>query len=151
MQLEKNNYKILKTKKYIKNNSLFFIFNGHLNTKNWTSTQQNFFKLNLNSYKIYNNLTKTILRNSIYKNFNLMIHGSIIFVNFKNKKINLEMKNLLNYNKKFRLVCLKLNHKIYSLFQVKNIINFNLKQNISVFCTLLKRSLKMSIYRLKKI
>ena len=151
MKLEKNNYKILKTKKYIKNNSLFFIFNGHVNTKNLTLAQQNFLKLNLNSHKIYNSLTKTILKNSIYINYSFMVRGSMIFVTLVNKKINLKMKNLIDYNKTFKLICLKLNHKIYSFLQIKNITNLNFKKNIFIFCNTIKRSIKTSIYKLKKI
>jgi len=151
MQLEKNNYKILKTKKYIKNNNLFFIFNGHVNTKNLILTQQNFIKLNLNSHKIYNSLTKTILKNSIYTNYSLMVHGSIIFVTLKNKKISLKMENLINYNKTFKIICLKLNNKIYSFLQIKNITNLNFKKNVCIFCNTIKRSIKMSVYKLKKI
>ena len=151
MKLEKNNYKILKTKKYIKNNNFFFIFNGHVNTKNLTLAQQNFLKFNLNSYKIYNTLTKTILKNSIYTNYSFMVRGSMIFVTSMNKKIDLKIKKLIDYSNRFKLICLKLNHKIYSFLQIKSITNLNFKKNIFIFCTTIRRSLKMSTYKLKKI
>ena len=80
-----------------------------------------------------------------------MVRGSIIFVTLKNKKVSLRMENLINYNKTFKIICLKLNNKIYSFLQIKNITTLNFKKNVCVFCNTIKRSIKMSVYKLKKI
>jgi hypothetical protein len=147
MEFELKFYKLLKNKQYLTNNKIFFIYNSNnLNKKNWIIIEQVFSKLNLKYYRPYNKLTIKSLSNSIYSNMKQLIHGNIIFIKPK-PKTSLKIKNLTNLNPILTLLCIKLNKKVYSITQIKNINTLNYKLvNLTLF-----KSLKNCLKTLSKI
>lgn len=137
MELKLNTYKFFRINCYLKNNNLFFIYNGNnLKTENWIKIEQELFKYNLKYFKLYNSLAKKTFKNSIFKNFLQIINGLIIVISFKKNLINL--KKLINFNKYLTLLCIRINDNIYSLKQIKNLITFNYKKGIIILFNILK-------------
>ena len=130
MQFSSKDFKILKTKNYIKENNLFFFFNSiHQNSNDGIIIEQNLKKFNLNYYKIFNKTSKTTLNNSIYKNSNELINSMTIFIKPISYSIELKKSNLLNCFEPlmFKMLAIKLNNKIYSTSQLKEINTINYK------------------------
>lgn len=132
MKFNSKSYKINKTKDYVKTNSILFFFNGvNRNSTDWIHTEQNFKKLNLKYYKVFNKTTKKVFNDSIYCNVNNTINGITFFITpeestknlFKNT-ITKELKLLL-----FILLAVKLNNKLYSANQFKKAPSFNYLDN----------------------
>lgn len=128
MQFSSKTYKILKTKNYLKENDLFFFFNSiSQNSNDEIIIEQNLKKVNLNYYKIFNKTSKPTLNNSIYKNSNELINSMTLFIKPVFTSIELKKSNLLNCFEPllFNMLAIKLNSKIYSITQLKQIITFN--------------------------
>lgn len=118
MKLTLKEYKILKTKNYIKNNNLFVFFNGiHQNSTNWIKTEQGLKSQHLYHYKIFNKTSKIIFKKSIYKNTESLINSLTFFI-APNKKLTISKKLLLNLDLLTPLA-FKVNQNIYSLNQIK--------------------------------
>ena len=123
MKFTLRDYKIFKTKKYIKTTFFFFFFSGlTLNSKNWIKTKQKFKKIGFNYYKVFNRTSAEIVENSIYKNARPMVSGITFFVKSERNQ-QISKKILLDELKKsmFTFLAAKLNNKIYSLSQVNSI------------------------------
>lgn len=122
MELTLKNYKIIKTKNYIKTNDLFFFFNSiNQNSTDGTKTEQELKKLNLSYSKIFNKTSKNLLKNSVYQNIEPLVNGLTVFIkpeNKNNQNLNISKKKLLNLDS-FVFLALKMNKNIYSLNQVK--------------------------------
>lgn len=143
MDFKLKNYKLLKNKQYIKTTKLFFVYNGNnLNFENWILIEQILNKLNLTFYKIYNTLIIKNLLNSIYTNLKHLIHSNIIFIN-TNIKTKIKLKNLINLNVILTLLCIKLNNKIYSTAQIKNVNLLDYNAKVLRLTKLLKTCLKV--------
>lgn len=130
MQFSSKDYKILKTKNYLKENNLFFFFNSiHRNSNDGIIIEQNLKKFNLNYYKIFNKTSKATLNNSIYKNSNELINSMTVFIQPISNSIELKKSNLLSCFEPllFNMLAIKLNNKIYSTFQLKEISTLNYK------------------------
>jgi ribosomal protein L10 len=150
MKLKLNNYKFFKIKCYLKNNNLFFIYNGNnLKTKSWLKIEQELCKYNLKYFKLYNSLTQKAFKDSIFKNFLQVINGLIFFINFKKKIMNL--KKIININKYLILLCIRINNNIYSVKQIKNLITLNYKKNIAILYNTLKILIKTCFYQFNYI
>jgi hypothetical protein len=129
MKLTPKNYKTIKTKSYLKKNNLFFFFNGiNQNSNNWIRTKQDLQNLNLNYYKIFNKTSITTFKNSIYKNTDAPINGLTLLIKPTKFNILLTKKILFNLDP-FLFLALKLNNKIYSLTQIKQINSLNYYNN----------------------
>jgi hypothetical protein len=125
MKLTPKNYKTIKTKSYLKKNNLFFFLNGiNQNSNNWIRTKQDLQNLNLSYYKIFNKTSITTLKNSIYKNNDAPINGLTLLIKPTNPNILITKKILFNLDP-FIFLALKLNNKIYSLTQIKQIHSLN--------------------------
>lgn len=130
MQFSSKDYKILKTKNYLKENYLFFFFNSiHRNSNDGIIIEQNLKKFNLNYYKIFNKTSKTTINNSIYKNSNELINSMTIFIKPISHSLELKKSNLLSCFEPlmFNMLAVKLNNKIYSTSQLKEINTLNYK------------------------
>ena len=130
MQFSSKDYKILKTKNYLKENNLFFFFNSiHRNSNDGIIIEQNLKKFNLNYYKIFNKTSKTTINNSIYKNSNELINSMTVFIKPISHSIELKKSNLLSCFEPllFNMLAIKLNNKIYSTSQLKGISTLNYK------------------------
>lgn len=130
MQFSSKDYKILKTKNYLKENSLFFFFNSiHRNSNDGIIIEQNLKKFNLNYYKIFNKTSRTTINNSIYKNSNELINSMTVFIKPISHSLELKKSNLLSCFEPlmFNMLAIKLNNKIYSTSQLKEISTLNYK------------------------
>jgi len=77
MKLNSKTYKTNKTKNFIKNKSLFFIFNGaNQKTTDWIAIEQELTNVHFEYYKIFNKIASKTLTNSTFKNFKSTSHGS---------------------------------------------------------------------------
>nr|WAK85021.1 hypothetical protein [Amicula sp. isolate GU52X-4 cfCalB7] len=131
MELNSKIYKILKIKKYLKKNSIFFLSNGiNPNSNNWLIKKQKLTKLNYKSYKVYNKSTIKILKNSIFNAIKHSINGLSFFIELINLKILLKKTILNNFESlKFVLLVIKFNNKIYFKNQLENLISLQYKKN----------------------
>jgi hypothetical protein len=152
MQLNFRQYQISKTRKYlIKNNFLILSIGSNQNSQNWLQIEQGLKKLKLNYHKLYNNITKKTIKNSIFKNSLNMINSTFFFLkpNF-NKANNFLIKPSIINNLKsifFTVLSIKLNNQIYSISQFKNIKSLTYKNNMAIMYQFLLTHLKFS-YRL---
>lgn len=136
MKFTVKNYKLTKIKKYFKNYNFFFLANT-ITPKNNINTAQELKKLNLNCYKVHNNLTIRIIINSIYYNYQPLINSLImIAVPQKNESIKPHISEFIT------LLGVKLNNKIYSANQLNSTIKFNYSEDYLSIIKTLKISLK---------
>jgi len=149
MDFNLKDYQIFKLKKYFKNNNFFFLFHSaKLNLNQWTIIEQNLKKLKLNYYKTLNGTTLKTLKNSIFRNVSSIISSFIVFIDPKYKTTQFDLDLLTkNLRSSFSLVSLKLNNKVYSPVQLKNVKSLSYKQNMFNLHKSLDRHLKSS-YRL---
>lgn len=143
-------YQTKKTKKFFKNNSIFFFFNfSKLKPKEWLKIEQQLKQLKLTQYKILNGITTKIFYNSIFVNYSNLITGLITLVkpDFKNTELKLN-----EINKKlstlFSLLSLKLNTKVYLTNQFAKIKTLSYAKNILELYKTLEKSTK-TLYVLK--
>ena len=118
MKLNKKKYQIIKTKKYIKKNKLFFFLDTVTRTKQG---------IEFNFFKIFNKIANKKLKNSIFKNMKETINGLTFF-------IKLTIKTTLK--KDILLPCflaIKINNKIYPKIVFKNINSTNYTNNALLF------------------
>lgn len=146
MTLNLKKYKIYKIKNTLKKNSLVFFFHiTNLNSTNNKKIEQNHFINNIKCHKLYNTLTKYAINSSIISNLNIVINGSVCLIYYK--KNTTDIQKLLKLNKKLPFICLKLNKKLYSFNQVKNLPTLNYNQNIKIFNKTLTNLLKSPFYK----
>ena len=130
MEFELKTYKSFKIKYYLKKNNLFFLYSTtSLDSKNWLPIEQTLKKSNLNYYRLSNTLATKTIKASIYINFKQFIHSLTMFVCPKSTTP-LKLKNLINLEKVLTLLGIKLNNKIYSISQLKNLISLNYNFNV---------------------
>ena len=121
MKFELKTYKVLKIKYYLKKNKIFFFYAvTSLNLKSWLVIEQTLKKSNLNYYRLSNTLTIKTMKTSIYTNFKQILHSLTMFVNPK-PNTTLNLKKLINLEKVLTLLNIKLNNKMYSILQLKNL------------------------------
>jgi|JI61114BRNA_FD_contig_121_56663_length_8984_multi_7_in_0_out_0_8 hypothetical protein len=123
MKFTVKSYKLTKIENYFKISNFFFLANT-ITPKNNIKTAQELKKSNLNYYKLYNTLTKRIIKNSIFYNYQPLINGLIMIV------IPQDNKNIKpRINEFIILLGVKLNNKIYSVDQIRSIIKFDFKKD----------------------
>ena len=139
MNLKLKQYKLLKTKLVLENNSLILISNNfNLDSENFL-TLKKIYKF----YSVRNKLLKNLLKNSILYNLNFSIHGNIILMTLK--------KDVLFIKNKTLFTGLVLNRKLYSTKQISKLKNLNYNKNIKALHTLLNFNLISTSVKLKKI
>jgi hypothetical protein len=130
MKFELKTYKVFKIKYYLKQNKLFFFYAAtSLNLKNWLLIEQTLKKSNLNYYRLSSTLAIKTMKKSIYTNFKQQIHSLTMLVSPKHK-IPLRLKKLTNLEKALTLLSVKLNNKIYSISQLKNLNSLKYNQTV---------------------
>ena len=134
MKFNYKNFKIKKTKNYMKKNKLFIFVSSICNSlKN----------INFSYYKIYNKTVRKALKSSIYyRAIKFVLNSTIFLIKPKIKKL---LKQILYINFKFyNFLILKLNNKIYKTIQLKKNYSLNYKINkLFIF--------KFAVINLKKI
>lgn len=127
-------YRATKTKNYIKNSSLFFLFNGvNRKSNDWIIAEQELKKINYNYYKLFNKTVIKTTQISIYRKIETTINGITFFIKPNSKLVN---KNILLTSFEpllFTLLAVKLNNKIYSVKQLKNIYSLKYRENKLLF------------------
>jgi hypothetical protein len=148
MDFSLKTYRRLKIKYYLKTINFFFFFHGaSLNNESWIKTEQTLVKNKLKYYRVFNTLMIRTLKCSIFKNLITLLHGPIVLINTNN--VELTLKKLKNINPLINLLCLKLNNKIYSKKQIKNIKKLSYIENVSIFHKSMKTLIKMPYYKFK--
>lgn len=87
------------------------------------------------------------LKNSIFKNLIVLIHGPIILLN--STSATLDFKDLRNINPLISLLGFRLNSKIYSKKQIKNLKKMSYLENVSDFRNSIKTIIKMPYFKIK--
>ena len=87
------------------------------------------------------------LKNSIFKNLVVLIHGPIILLN--NVNVKLTFKELENINPLISLLGFKLNNKVYSRKKIKNLKRMSYFENISIFHNSMKTFTKLPYCKFK--
>lgn len=132
MKFSAKNYKINKTKNYIRTNNILFFFNGvNKNSNDWIHTEQNLKKINFKYYKVFNKTTKKALNDSIYNKASNTINGITFFIKPETSTKNL-LKNTIVKDLKlllFILLAIKLNNKLYSANQLNKTNSVNYTDN----------------------
>lgn len=148
MDFSLKTYRRLKIKYYLKTINFFFFFHGaSLNNESWIKTEQTLVSNKLKYYRVFNTLMIRTLKCSIFKNLTTLLHGPIVLINTDN--VELTLKKLKNINPLINLLCLKLNNKIYSRKQIKNIKKLSYIENVSIFHKSMKTLIKMPYYKFK--
>jgi hypothetical protein len=149
MKLKLKHYKKNKIKKYIKSTQLFFICHGvNLTIKEWIPIQQELKTLNLNHYRLTNNLIKILLTKSIFKNLESILKGPCFFIDLSssNNKTLLLTPHLSNLSQLLTFFCIKINNRIYTYEHLKQLKALNYLTCITNFqyflCKYLYRILK---------
>ena len=136
MKLDTKTSQQLFLKKYLKQKTLIFFFNGiHLNSTCWKKTEQILSSLSLVLHKNRNNVTTTNLQTSVLRHFK-EIANSIFFVMSVRNDLTLTKKHLFSnfFLSLFTLLIIKINNKVYPLTYFKKIqTSFYYKKTILLF------------------
>ena len=130
MELNSKDYKITKTKNYMKKNSLFFFFNGITrNSEDWILLEQNLKSIGFNYYKIFNKTTKKSVNNSIFRAIKPVINSITFLIKPTNTKLSKQV--LVNSFEPlfFYMLAMKINNKIYQTAQLKYNYSISYKNN----------------------
>jgi hypothetical protein len=131
MELNAKNYRIKRVKNRIKTNRIFFLFSGNtMKSYDWIIAEQILLNLCLKYYKISGKTTVNSLSNSIFQKTKATINNVTFFVTPYDNAI-LTKQLLLDKVKSlfFNLFIIKINNKIYSTKQLKNINSLKYKTN----------------------
>ena len=152
MRFNNKHYKLKKTKIHFKKEPIFLIYtSNNLNSKNNLKFKQTLKKHNLKSFTIKNRLAKKFIKNSIFRNFSVILTGPVCIIKITNSLKTCEhFKDLINLDNSLTLIGLKINNKIYSFNQVKNLNLLNYSQNIINFTHTINKLIKIPYYKLKK-
>ena len=148
MDFNLKTYKCFKFKYYFKTVRIIFFFHGtSLNNENWLEIEQVFISNQLSYLRIFNTLINKSMQDSTFKNLSNLIHGPIVLLRGTNVK--LSMSAIKNINPLIYLLCLKLNNKVYSKAQIKNVKQLSYLKNIFTFYKLLHVYVTMPYFTLK--
>jgi hypothetical protein len=153
MDLTTKLYNINKTKKYLKTNNLFFLFNGtNTNSFDWLTVEQTLKFTNYNHQKIINKNVSKSLKKSIFNNLSFALTGVTFFGEPNSKVKFLSRKTLSNQFESltFNLLFIKLNNKVYSAKTLKNMNFVNYKDNNLLLFQSLLVNLKFCSKKFKK-
>ena len=137
MKFNFKNYQESKTKIYLKKSNFLMLTTGaNKNSLNWRVFEQHLKKLKLKYYKTYNKIIKKALSNSIYKNFKNSVSSTFFLLHLKKLKSTASFKssilNTLTYGLLLNVLLIKLNEKIYTVKQIKQMSSFCYEKNIAI-------------------
>lgn len=137
MEFKPKKYKLLKLKNYIISEKKFIIYNIiNSNLYNLKILEKKLKISTIKYYKLSNKLIFNSFKNSIFKNITIILNNPIIFI------------NKFDRNYKLSFICLKLNNKIYSKKDLKNLNKINYKKIFYTFNKKLFLLLKKSFNKL---
>lgn len=151
MKLNIKDYKIKKTKKYFKNNNLFFVVSGiNRSTLDWLLIKQKLKTIKLNCHQPLNNITIKALNTSILTKAGLTIKGSTFFIRPEQAKHFLGQKIVTTFILLFlELLIVKFNNKIYSTSNLKQTYSINYEKTKLLLYQFVVLTLK-TCYKLSK-
>lgn len=130
MKLNIKDYKIKKTKNYIRNTHLFFFVNGiNRNSLDWLITEQGLKTIEFTYYRILNRTTVKTLNTSVYANISSTVTGSTFVI--KPLPVNSFAKEtvLNTFNSLFfELLVIKFNTRVYSANCLKSTYSLKYKE-----------------------
>jgi hypothetical protein len=146
MDFNLKKYRVLKVKKIFKKSELIFFFNSaKIKSNKWIKIEKQLKKLKLEYYQIFNNTTFKTIKNSIYTNINQIVSGVILLIKPIHKSTQIELKVIKKFlDSLFVLLCIKLNNKVYTTTQLKNLNTLSYKKTVFNFYGNLERCLKTS-------
>ena len=146
MKFNLKEYQKQKTKEYFKNNSFILCsINANQKAQNWVITEQELQKLQLKCYKICNKTTKKMMEKSTNINLTTMINSTFFFLKPAINKMIINTKKLQHLNSiLFTVLVTKLNKKIYTPSQSKNITAYHYKKNIAILYQFLLTNTKLA-------
>lgn len=150
MDFNLKTYKYFRIKHYLKEINFFFFFQvAPVDNENWIKIEQSFVSHELKYYRILNKLMIVALKSSVFKNVTVLIHGPIVLLNNNNNNTKLTFKELENINPLINLLGFRLNNKIYSKKQIKNLRKISYLENIYIFHEYIKVFTKLPYHKLK--
>ena len=134
MKFNLKEYQKQKIKQYFKNNCFSILsINANQKAYNWMDMEQELQKLQFTYYKVCNKTTKKLMKKSVHLNFANLINSTFFFLKPTHHKMKINNKTFQQLGSiLFSILAIKLNKKIYSLSQSKNITSMNYKKNISI-------------------
>ena len=144
MKLTVKDYKIIKTKKYIKTNDFFFFVNGiNQNSLGELLIGQGLQTAGFDSYRLLNRLTLQTLDKSIYRDTHAVISGSTFTIKPLCNQHFLRQTILNTFNSLFfELLVIKLNNRVYPVTSLQNLYSLDYKQTKLLFYQFSLTSLK---------
>lgn len=130
MKLNTKDYKIIKTKNYLKTYNFLFFVNGiNQSSLEWLITEQKLKASGFDYYKLLNKTTIKTLKSSIYTRVNSAVKGSTFFINLQLQKPFLKhiILNTLT-TLFFDLLLFKFNNKTYSIKSLKKTHSLKYKE-----------------------
>lgn len=141
MRLTSKKYKKIKTKMFLKNNSLILFF-----IKSDTEKVNEIITNSSNSYFIRNKLVNKLIKQSTQVSLKVLFTGVVFFKIFK--KYNLDVTKLRHQP---LFLGLKLNNKMYCPKQLTKIKTLNYYSNLKHLVISLNNILIINSFKLKKI
>ena len=139
LNLNFKEFKKIRVSSYIKNKKFFFI-NQTTNTNSESSKKSKYQlqKLQMKRFKITKSTASVILKDSIYKNYLMIFQNLTAFLKPLSTKIKIKKSFFENLEKLLVFVLImKLNNKVYTAANFKNLIFFSYNCNkLLVYCLL---------------
>ena len=130
MEFAFKSYKIIKTKSYIKKNSLFFMLDGvYRSSTNWVVVEQSLKTVCFSYWKICNKTVKKTLSSSIARTIQPIINGITFFMDSYCKWTSKQALAICFEALLFKVLAIQLNYKCYQVAQLKNNYSFQYKGN----------------------
>jgi hypothetical protein len=147
MDFNLKKYRIIKTKKKLKNSELIFFFHSaKIKSQKWILIEKKLKKLKLQYNQISNKTTSKILNNSIFKNLEQIVCSVVLLLNTRYKSTQIQIKTLnKDLEPLFVLLFLKLNNKIYTYSQFKTLNELSHRKTVLNFHNSLDKCLKTTI------
>ncbi len=133
MKFDSKNYKINKTKNYIKTNCILFFINGvNKKSNDWIHIEQNLKKISFKYYKVFNKTTRKALTDSSFNNIVSNTINGITFLMAPEKNTKNLLKSTIIKDLRFSffiLLTIKFNNKLYSATQLQKVNSLNYINN----------------------
>jgi hypothetical protein len=120
-----------------------------LNNEKWIKIEQKFVTNKIKYIRVLNKLMINTLKNSIFKNLVVLIHGPILLLSIDKNNSKLTFKKLENISPLINFLGFKLNNKIYSKEQIRNLKKMSYFENVSIFHNSMKIYTKTPYYKFR--
>jgi len=111
--------------------------------------EQSFVTNKLKYVRVLNKLMINTLTNSIFKNLIVLIHGPILLLSIDKNNSKLTFKKLESINPLINFLGFKLNNKIYSKEQIRNLKKMSYCDNVFILHNSMKTFTKIPYHKFK--